>query len=1258
MQQLPVKIAPAPFAKPVELQVGAGSSINDIVRLANDDAGIPQILRTGNYDVMVDGEYLPRGSWDFVPKIGQSVEVYMPVRGGGKSPLRMLLSIALVVAVVVAPQFIAPYFAGLGAFSGAATALTVGVAGFAGSMLINAIAPIRPPKPQKQDSPTYSITGARNSLMPYAPAMIVMGRHRVFPALGAKPYTEIVGDDEYIRILLYMAGPVKIEDIRIGDTPIANYPGFDGSDTSSSIEIREGWETDAPITIVPNVVDQDRFDALLENSAGYVDRTIAAGYDEVTVEIAFPNGLVHYNKKGKKTTVSIDVKVRWRESGTGPWNDFDGTRSYSAFSKLRTELYTGQWSVALPDIGGTMTIQPGGSGGSFPGSTTLGSFIVGPTGTISGIHHNTLASKTGLVISASGTHINVSSGSFVPPSAFSVSAKTTSMIRRSLTAKIDRTKSYDIGLFRVQPDSTSEKTADKVYWSVMRGVRNDPPLNFPIKMAQIALRIKASEGAQNQIDIINCIASSYAEKFVGGAWQATADDVSSNPAALYRLALTHKGLVKKAEKAALDDAALGEWYDFCATNGYEYNRVHDEIQSVWDTVSDIAFAGRAAPYKRFGNMWSVTVDGMARSIDGHITPRNSWGFSSSKSLIDMPHGFKVGFNNADEDYLADEVIAYDDGYNAGNATIIESLQFRGITDSDLAWKFGRFHIAQARLRPETYSVFMDFEHLTFQRNSLVKVLHDIPRWGDHWGRVKTVITSGVNATGVTLDETVTMEVGELYACRFRTQSGASLVLSIVNVPGDTKTLTFSSPVPIASGPLADDLFMFNVADRTAVDLIVQNIRRQSELTAQVFLVDYSPAIYTADTGPIPPFNTQITGKLMPLMLPAPVIDHAYAELYQGDIASGVFNMRIFVSGSVTALDSKIPIANRRFFVRYRDATSGDPWSTISVDSGQVYIPIETEGTYEIQAKQTGAIQGIHGFFGNAESLWSNPVTTVTANTEFELGLPAPTNIRAFYTLAADGYVSRVKLRANVDLTTGGTPSAVALMFSVQSEPREVGVTDFGTYLRMDSVEVLNSGSFQILAGSTNDDIVIATSSNPLPYINMSGFFWGSLDGVEYRKATSNDENSIQFAQPFTATPTIGAQAQWIEVAFADERDAEFRLLNLIASNGSTEIAKWGEITQVGGQFRISTPDRAQEGTSQVTAIKAQYYPAPGAGTDIVYIPAANFIELDDGSFEASTDVHVTIPPGSWAAATMATYRLNGMRIVRSPIVPITDWRPE
>jgi len=77
-------------------------------------------------------------------------------------------------------------------------------------------------------------------------------------------------------------------------------------------------------------------------------------------------------------------------------------------------------------------------------------------------------------------------------------------------------------------------------------------------------------------------------------------------------------------------------------------------------------------------------------------------------LFNRPHAFRIKFKNEDNGYDDDERIVYDDGYTSENATLFESIEFPGITDPDLIWKFGRFHIAQARLRPEVYSLYMDF----------------------------------------------------------------------------------------------------------------------------------------------------------------------------------------------------------------------------------------------------------------------------------------------------------------------------------------------------------------------------------------------------------------------------------------------------------------------------------------------------------------------------------------------------------------------
>jgi hypothetical protein len=78
------------------------------------------------------------------------------------------------------------------------------------------------------------------------------------------------------------------------------------------------------------------------------------------------------------------------------------------------------------------------------------------------------------------------------------------------------------------------------------------------------------------------------------------------------------------------------------------------------------------------------------------------------------------------------------------------------------------------------------------------------------------------------------------------------------VDGETETLTFSTPFDLADAPEIDDLFMFGETDTESVELVVKSIEPQDELTAKLTCVDHSPAIYQADQGTIPAFDSQIT----------------------------------------------------------------------------------------------------------------------------------------------------------------------------------------------------------------------------------------------------------------------------------------------------------------------------------------------------------------------------------------------------------------
>lgn len=1247
-----VILSPSAFIKPKEIEIPAGVSLNDISRLVYDDVGLPQICRESDMVIEVDGEYIPKAEWDYVPPESSRIQVYMPLRGGGKNPLRMILTAVLVVATIASGGAASPLL-GLQAGSMAALAVNAAVTvavSTAGMLLINAIAPVRPSGGKSgnpKDAQAYSISGSRNSLAPYQPVPVVLGTHRFFPPLAAKPYTELVGQDEYIRILLAWAGPCKIEDIKIGDTPIDEFPGFEAGG-GSSIEIREGRSNDDPITLIPGIVNQTRVDVKLEQSAGWTNRTMAAGYDELSIEVSFPRGLIRYNKEGKKKPVTVVYAVRYREVG-GTWQVLSAAQNFPYANRAISTMANGDWCLRALMNGDLELAQ---SGINRPGTIAIAYWKV-LDGLIYELVNVPGTGKTGMIVQQSGAVMEISSGTLkFPDNDFTVTGTTTTLVRRAFYGKVDPSKSYEIGLSRVTADSDDDRITDEIFWTIFRGVRHTPPLKFSVPMAQIALRIKATEGAQNQIDVVNCLASSYAPRFIDDAWETEYTEVSNNPAALFRGVLMHPANKMPRTAAQIDDEMLGEWYVKCETEGYEFNQVREFVASVWDCLADIAFAGRGAPSLPYGK-WSVDFDQAERVVKGHVTPRNSWGFKAEKQLINRPHAFKIIFNNEDKEYLEDERIVYDDGYTVENATVFERLEFKGITNADLAWKFGRYHIAQARLRPEIYTVYMDFEHLTFRRNDLLMVSHDVPRWGDHWGRVKSIVTSGSNTTGMVLDDEVVMVDGESYAVRIRLQDGSSLVLGVINTEDTTKTIGFSGSIPTIDGPQVDDLYMFNLSDQTAVELICLGIRRQHDMVAEVSFVDHAPEVYDADTGTIPPYDSNIGARLFPMYLSAPIIESARGEIYSEDFVSADLKYRIVVIGSVAS--ESVALRNRDFVVRWRiveEASPVSPWTEEIFTSNPVILNIPAEGVYQIEAKQRGVIQGIPGYYGQAESKWSD-TATVEVFTVFDIGLPAPTNIQGFYELDSNGNVSQVKLRLNVDISQT-VPTAVALMVSVQQEPRELGVVDEGDYLVVNDANILNSGTFTIKAGSTSSNVIVTSAGQPLPDYDLSGYFWGTLDGILFRKATGSDSTGIQFAQAFPTTPVPGQLLTWAELVWSDERVDDFKLMHLVDSGGNYEVAKWSSIDFISNEYRISV-ERAQEGTTERTATIAQYYPAPGAGTQTILIPASNFVELATNTFEGSADVQVVVPAGSWIAVTMATYVLQGLRVVRSPIVPITNW---
>lgn len=844
---MPVTARPHSFSAPQEVAVPPGSTLLDIVR---------SVVGDGDAIVQLEGEFIPREMWRHVrPKHHASVAVTVPLHDGSNQWINALLSIVVIAAAPVLAPAVASTI-------GVSTQVATAFVSAAGLVAVNALFPVRPQGlNDSTESPTYSISGARNDARPFRAVPVVLGTHRHTPPLGARSYTEIIGGEEYLRLLLVWGyGPLSVSDIKIGATPIESFSNWEQETRS---EYTAG--SDSPITLFPGVVQQEQVGVQLRTDEDWTTRTTEADIDEFQVDLVFPQGLIAFYRDGSRRFRTVTFEWEWRQVG-GAWISM-GTQD-------------------VKDV-------------------------------------------------------------------------TTSAIRFGIRQPVTRGQ-YEVRFRRTAPADDQDRRIDALFWTSLRSIQAAQPIQFRQPLTVTALRIKATNQLSGVLDNLSATLGSEVPVWNGSDWSTTA--VSRNPAALYRHVLTGPANARPRTESQLDDAALGAWYEFCEAQGYTYNRIHDAPQSVWDTCADIASAGRAAPALQDGR-WSVIVDTPDKPVTQHFTPRNSWGFRSAKGMPIQPHAWRVRFVNEQKDYQQDEMIVYDDGYSASNATNYERIEFPGVTDPNLVWKFGRYHIAQARLRPEEYSFYADFEHLACQRGDVVRVSHDVTLWGDGYGRVTALETDGSgDVISIAVDERLPVLDGESYNMRFRLDDGSSLVVPVTAPVGENTEFTCD---PVNATLQVGDLFMFGRVGVESARLIVKRIERAQDLVARIVCVDEASAIYDADTGTIPAFDSVVTDPVDVTRFPpaAPGI----ASVESGTAAlvrtNNGFLPRILVS--VERNESQIPV--REWQVRFHRGAG--IWTTITSpveDQTLALSPVETGETYEIQARAISS-------FGVA-SAWSTSVT--------------------------------------------------------------------------------------------------------------------------------------------------------------------------------------------------------------------------------------------------------------------------------------------
>jgi hypothetical protein len=902
-----------------------------------------------------------------------------------------------------------------------------------------------------------SIRGSRNQGVPWGPIPVLLGRHYMAPPLATRPYAELRGDEQYFRQLFVLGyGPMALTDIRIGETPIGDFEAVTQQVRASGAQLSQ------PVTIVPNVVDEEVVNVKLDNT--FISRTTSLETTEISVEINFPRGAVRFDDEGNRQNTSVEVVVQCKP--------FTG----------------GSWAT---------------------------------------VHTFTVTSRDSKQIRKAVT--------FTPPAT-------------------DAAGQYDVQVRRVTAlNEDNNKISDDVYWASMRSFVNQDPVNNNLHgtVARMGLQIKATDQLNGAVSQLNMVGSAIVPDYVGtgsgsSAWVA---GETQNPASLYLYVLRGNAAARPVDDGEIDWATFESWHAFCETNDFKYSDYVQSKTSVSELLTFIAGAGRAQPARRDGK-YSVIVDRPRSTAVQMFTSRNSHGFSATKVFGDEPHALKIQFVNEDNGYQPDECVVYADGYSIGNATQFETITLRGVTRYNQAWKEGRYRMAVRKLRPEVYTLNVDIEHFVATRGDLVKVQSDVILVGITSGRVKGLVTSGSDITGIEIDEAVSPPVGETCAVRLRLADGSFVVQDVTNTPGvETTTLTFSAPVV---GVVEGDLFAFGVSGKETGDYLIMAVSPGDDMTAQLTLVDYSPEVYNADTGTIPAFDSNVTP---PADIKTEPPGLSIVAVWSDDTAAipspdGSLTQTMVVAWSIPETLFNIEWVE----VSWRISGGDEAWTRHEVSAGESSygIPGVIPGqTYAIQLRAV-TDDRIRGPY-----VQTTHVVTGADNSLIPGGLPT-------YDDLDNGWTS-----------TNGTTTPAQLTISAKSYLRTVGLSWTGQ---------TNLTNWQQYEVQVTDDPTAVTDQTAVDWysLNSDGTSWnGALDEVTVvygtgilhqaipHDGTAADPTSRQLWYRVRQRTKVDDVSPWSEVAAAQTNPAtgEDIAAGAVTADKVDAASVFGQDIQVGAQIR-------------------------------------------------------------------------------------------
>ncbi len=853
--------------------------------------------------ICINGKPVYRGAWDRItprPMLnGVPVEItfHAPPMGGGgggsgggkKNVLAVVAGIALTALTgFVAGGGLASKLGFSAKLFGAGTiGATLAAAGVSliGSLLLSGLVP--PPSIPTAKSKTIDNEGPAsaegNVLAPNGPVPRVIGERKVFPPLACEPLTYFEGNDEVVEAIYILAGPHRLQDIRVGAAPILQL-------TDVEFETREGLPGDARLQLVtrqsrtesrntelrPHTVDSND-GVTLQSPTGDLTTALPQRMtlatreapDEQQLHLVFPAGI---NRNASDTNfLRVPMRIRIRAFGATDWINLPELHILAATPRqIRATIrlvWTANAATTPAAAGGegwgharitapAQSVAPAGAawaadpyfddgaGDAWMNAANLGSTRV---------NHVTMNRWTASILLDTA---------LFPKARYEVEVMRGAVVDNGLWSDSGYTVSgtvFDLfGLFSTPPRIPVSRNGviDSAVLARSVSIWNEHPLPTD-DFAVVAIKAR-----NRQMEGVSVVAGGYVPDWDGTGW--TGRHVTSNPAPHLRHILTGSENLDPVPLAVLDEAELVAWRTDCAARGYACNALIEE-GSVDDAARIVASCGYARPY--MSEVWGVIRD-RDRSAEAPVqvfTPRNSSNFQWTKAFARPPEGFRVNFRDANRDYESRQITVFRPGVSSDTGRL-EQVTYEGlVTEAEVRAK-ALYDQTQTDLRDVFYTLDAPAEAIVCRRGSLVGVQHDSLEEHSGAGRVIDITYDGSgNITALRLDGMVPVRneteflsvpdilaVPDILSIGARTgavirRAGSRTTHALSNAGGETDLLTFSPAISptgidigtlVATGPLT----------REVLRLIVFAIEPRPDLTATLTLVDEAPGA-TPDLTP-------------------------------------------------------------------------------------------------------------------------------------------------------------------------------------------------------------------------------------------------------------------------------------------------------------------------------------------------------------------------------------------------------------------------